>query len=125
MSEMVDPSINRDMTSLDQVKPKQGVYGNEYDENGVLIAEGKYGILPVPKYQDPQDPKIPPAPIKGAHVSQASYQPQKSLMGSALTGFAASQAVSQIAKKLGHTKFAGNIGGFWGTAIFTIADLLF
>jgi len=125
LSEMLDPSLNRDKTSVDNVKPKQGVYGNEYDENGVLIAEGKYGILPVPKYQDPQDPDIPPAPIKGAHVSQSSYQPQKSIVGSAIAGFGGAQAISQIAKQAGATKVAGFFANPVVGAILTGVSFLF
>jgi len=60
---MLDPSKGREELNLDKFKPID---------------------LPTPKYQDPQEPKLPPAPIQGAMMD--SNVGGMSVGGAALTG---------------------------------------
>ena len=60
---MLDPSVGREDIDLDKFQPLD---------------------IPLPIYQDPMEPKIPPAPISGAMQSQMGMG--AALPGAALTG---------------------------------------
>ena len=75
---MLDPSKGREELNLDKFKPID---------------------LPTPKYQDPQEPKLPPAPIQGAMMD--SNVGGMSVGGAALTGAMTGLGAAGMAASLG------------------------
>ncbi len=84
---MLDPSKGRDALDLDKFKPID---------------------LPTPKYQDPQEPSLPPAPIEGAMMDTSMGA--AGFAGAALTGTVAGLGAAAAATQLGWTAAAGPIG---------------
>jgi len=104
---MLDPSVGREDIDLDKFQPLD---------------------IPLPIYQDPMEPKIPPAPISGAMQSQMGMG--AALPGAALTGltmglgtaaFAGSAAGSAMLGKMGITMGAGPLGLLVGLGSFGLS----
>ena len=94
---MLDPSKGRDALDLDKFKPID---------------------LPTPKYQDPQEPSLPPAPIEGAMMDTSIGA--AGFAGAALTGVTAGLAAAAGAKAVGMTAL-GPIGFAVGALSFLSA----
>ena len=103
---MLDPSVGREDVDLDQFQPLN---------------------IPLPKYQNPMAPNIPPAPIKGATQSQMGVG--AAIPGAALGGavaglgtaaFASSTAGSAILSNMGITMGAGPLGLAVGLGSFAL-----
>lgn len=92
---MLDPSSGRDELDLDRFQPLD---------------------LPTPKYQDPQEPKLPPAPIEGA--MQDTSVGAAGFAGAALTGVTAGLGAAAGAKALGMTTGLGPLGFAVGALSF-------
>tara|TARA_R100000458_G_scaffold54103_1_gene56873 strand:+ start:378 stop:2087 length:1710 start_codon:yes stop_codon:yes gene_type:complete len=84
---MLDPAAGRDALDLENFKPID---------------------LPTPKYQDPQEPSLPPAPIEGAMMDTSMGA--AGFAGAALTGTVAGLGAAAAATQLGWTAAAGPIG---------------
>ena len=91
---MLDPSKGRDALDLDKFKPID---------------------LPTPKYQDPQKPSLPPAPIEGAMMD--SSVGAAGFAGAALSGVTAGLGAAAGASALGMTAL-GPIGFAVGALSF-------
>ena len=103
---MLDPSVGREDVDLDQFQPLN---------------------IPLPKYQNPMAPNIPPAPIKGDTQSQMGVG--AAIPGAALGGavaglgtaaFASSTAGSAILSNMGITMGAGPLGLAVGLGSFAL-----
>ena len=75
---MLDPSVGRDAMNLDRFQPID---------------------LPTPKYQDPQEPALPPAPIEGAMMDTSMGA--AGFAGAALTGVTAGLGAYAAANSIG------------------------
>ena len=107
---MLDPSIGREKLNLDFFKPA-GVEGSDIE-------------LPKPKYEDPQEPKLPPAPIEGAMMD--SNVGGMSVGGAAITGAMTGLSAAGAAASLSGAGAAGQaIAGAAGPIGWTIAALSF
>ena len=91
---MLDPSVGRDDIDLDKFQPLD---------------------IPLPIYQDPMEPKIPPAPIQGAMQSQMGLG--AAIPGAALSGVTAGLGVYSAAS-------AGLLGGTATTGAMAAAGPL-
>jgi len=92
---MLDPAAGRDALDLENFKPID---------------------LPTPKYQDPQEPSLPPAPIEGAMMDTSIGA--AGFAGAALTGTVAGLGAAAAATQLGWTASAGPIGWAVGALSF-------
>ena len=97
---MLDPSAGRDALDLDKFKPID---------------------LPTPKYQDPQEPSLPPAPIEGAMMDTSIGA--AGFAGAALTGVTAGLGVAAMAKPLGMAAGALNPLG-WAVGALSFLSAL-
>jgi len=91
---MLDPSIGRDLVDLDQFQPLE---------------------IPLPKYQDPMAPSVPPAPIKGATQSQVGAG--ATLGGAALGGITAGLGAAVGVNSLASKSLMGLGAGPWGAIV--------
>ena len=91
---MLDPSVGRDLVDLDQFQPLE---------------------IPLPKYQDPMAPAVPPAPIKGATQSQVGAG--ASIAGAALSGVTAGIGAAVGVNSLASKSLMGLGAGPWGAIV--------
>ena len=92
---MLDPAAGRDALDLENFKPID---------------------LPTPKYQDPQEPSIPPAPIEGAMMDTSMGA--AGFAGAAVTGIVGGLGAAAGAKALGMTAGLGPLGWAVGALSF-------
>ena len=104
---MLDPASGRDALDLDKFKPA-GVEGSDIE-------------IPTPKYQDPQEPTTPPAPIKGAMMDTSVGA--AGFAGAALTGVTAGLGVAAMAQPLGMAAGALNPLGWAVGALSFLSSL--
>ena len=97
---MLDPAAGRDALDLDEFKPID---------------------LPTPKYQDPQEPQLPPAPIEGAMMD--SSVGAAGFAGAALGGVTAGLGVAAMAQPLGMAAGALNPLG-WAVGALSFLSAL-
>ena len=97
---MLDPAAGRDALDLDEFKPID---------------------LPTPKYQDPQEPQLPPAPIEGAMMD--SSVGAAGFAGAALGGVTAGLGVAAMAQPLGMAAGALNPLGWAVGALSFLSSL--
>ena len=97
---MLDPAAGRDALDLDEFKPID---------------------LPTPKYQDPQEPQLPPAPIEGAMMD--SSMGAAGFAGAALGGVTAGLGVAAMAQPLGMAAGALNPLGWAVGALSFLSSL--
>ena len=97
---MLDPSIGREELNLDFFKPA-GVEGSDIE-------------LPKPRYEDPQEPKLPPAPIEGAMMD--SNVGGMSVGGAAITGAMAGLGAAGMAASLGGATAGATASAIAGAA---------
>ena len=97
---MLDPSKGRDALDLENFKPID---------------------LPTPKYQDPQEPSLPPAPIEGAMMDTSMGA--AGFAGAAVSGVAAGLGVAAMAQPLGMAAGALNPLGWAVGALSFLSSL--
>ena len=92
---MLDPSKGREELNLDKFKPID---------------------LPTPKYQDPQEPKLPPAPIQGAMMDTnvGGMSVGGAALTGAMTGLAAGGAAAAMGVGATAGSFAAGVAGLAG-----------
>ena len=103
---MLDPSKGREELNLDKFKPID---------------------LPTPKYQDPQEPKLPPAPIQGAMMDTnvGGMSVGGAALTGAMTGLAAGGAAAAMGVGATAGSFAAGVAGLAGPIGLAVGALSF